>query len=41
MELAQGVVGFLKNHDRLAKDTIEMLNLGSGVGITSSCLEKV
>lgn len=41
MELAQGVVGFLKNHDRLGNDTVEMLNLGSGVGITSSCLEKV
>ena len=41
MELAQGVVGFLKNHDRLGNDTVEMLNLGSGVGTTSYCLEKV
>ena len=37
MELAQGVVGFLKNHDRLDNDTVEMLNFQ----ITSSCLEKV
>ena len=40
MEMARGIVAFLEAHNRLGEDIVKMLNLGSGVGITSSCLEK-
>ncbi|MEX0827315.1 MAG: class I SAM-dependent methyltransferase, partial [Haliea sp.] len=41
MEMAQGVITFLKRQGRLRGQAVEVLNLGSGVGVTSSCLEKV
>lgn len=40
MELARGVVTFLEQLGRLRGQSVNLLNLGSGVGVTSSCLEK-
>lgn len=40
MELAQGVVTFLERQERLRGQSVRVLNLGSGVGVTSSCLGK-
>jgi len=41
MEMAQGVIEFLKTQKRLTDQPTQMLNLGSGVGETTSCLEKL
>ena len=41
MEMAQKVLEFLKKQGRLSEQTQEVLNLGSGVGETSACLEKL
>lgn len=41
MEMTQGVIEFLKTQRRLTDQPTQMLNLGSGVGETASCLEKL
>lgn len=41
MEVAQGIIEFLKTQRGLTDQAVEILNIGSGVGETSSCLEKL
>lgn len=41
MEMAQGIIEFLKRKGQLSDQPEEVLNLGSGVGETSACLEKL
>ncbi|MDC3196812.1 class I SAM-dependent methyltransferase [Gammaproteobacteria bacterium] len=41
MEMVRGVIEFLKTQRRLTDQPTQMLNLGSGVGETASCLEKL
>lgn len=41
MEMTRGVIEFLRSQKRLNHQAIEMLNIGSGVGETSSCLESL
>jgi len=41
LEMVQGIITFLKTQNRLSDQTTQVLNLGAGVGETSSYLEKL